>query len=165
MLALGRQKYGIPRFAETSPDVLQQIVFDQHAYGILELQVVPDNKWIARNSTLEGRTPLHPLPRFEEVIQANGNVGWSRARRSSTEQNGLGRRFQKVVLDLINSILVIAAASTNRVRLRTRAADRGTVEIAEVRVYDRHIICAREVETIPSLVLRRSVQPASIEDD
>ena len=51
------QEYGKTRLAETSPGVLHQVGFYQHANSILQFEVVLDNERIARVSTLERRFP------------------------------------------------------------------------------------------------------------
>src|SRR5208282_1788966 len=137
----------------------------QHTYGILEFEVMPDNERLARIPTLERRVPLHPLPRLEEVIAMDGDVGWSRGRRTAAEQDGLARGFQKVVLDLIRTILIIPGTSTHRVRFHTRAGDGRTVKVAKVGVHDGHVIRAGESDAILGLILRRPVHPAPIQHD
>src|SRR5580704_7135456 len=119
VLVLGSQKYGMARLAETSPDVLHQIVLGQHTHGILEFHVVLDNKRIAFAPTLKRRVPRHPLPGLEEVIEMDGDVGRSRRRCCTAEHNGFARGFQEVVFDFIRTILVVPRTAAHRVRVRT----------------------------------------------
>src|SRR5277367_4751764 len=89
VLVLGIEEYRKAALAKTSPDILHQVVFYQHADRILELQVMPYNEGIASISTLKWRVPRHPLPRLEEVIEADGDVGWSGSRGASAKHDGL----------------------------------------------------------------------------
>src|ERR1700692_5003153 len=130
MLVFRSQENGSASLAKTSPDVLNQVVFHQHPKRILEFQSVPNDEGKARRPTLKRQVPLHPLPRLEKVVEANCNVGRSCGRRRSAKKDGLARGFQKVILNLVRTILIITCTSPHRVRFEARS-QRRTVKIAE----------------------------------
>ena len=79
--------------------------------------------------------------------------------RSAAEHDGLARGFQEVVLDLEGTILGLAGASGNRMRIGASPGLRDAMEIAEVGIDDCHVGHAVQVHSVVSFILRRSMQP------
>ena len=132
VLVLGRQEYAKARLRETSPDVLHQVAFYQHACRILKLEMILDDEGIARDPTHKIRVTRCPLQRLKEVITADHNIGRSGGRSSASEQDALARGFQEIVLNLVRAGQKISGAAEDCVGISTGASPRSAVEVVEI---------------------------------
>src|SRR4029077_15414244 len=103
VLVLGGEKNRKSMLAESSPSIFQHIPLKQNPLGVLQFEVVFDHERVAFGTTDEAGGAGHPLPRFEEMVAPNLDVGGSGSGRAAAEENALARGLEEVIDDLVGA--------------------------------------------------------------
>src|SRR5580698_7817529 len=139
MLVLRREQNAIAALTEAAPNVFHEIGIDQDAHRVLQFQMILNNEGMAVRSADEWRVARLPLPGLPEMIAQDFDIGRGRRGATAAKHDALAGRFQKIVLNQEGTILRVAYAPANGLRIGASAGDRYAMEIAEIRVDDRRV--------------------------
>src|SRR5208283_3260418 len=117
VLIFGSEQNPKAGLGEASPNVVHQVGIDQHAHRILEFHVVLDDERLPTGSADEWRVSLHPLPGLPEVVGNDLDVGGCHGSRSTAEHDSLAGGLQTIAMDFVGTVLSIADAGTDGVRV------------------------------------------------
>src|ERR1700683_3199415 len=95
-LIFGRKQHGVSMLREPAPVVFQKIRIEQYALRVLEFEMILYHKGRDRKPGLT----RHPEHRFEQVVEADFNVGWGLGGLASAEEDVFTGCFEEVVVNL-----------------------------------------------------------------
>src|SRR5580698_4851468 len=160
MLVLRREQNAIAALTEAAPNVFHEIGIDQDAHRVLQFQMILNNEGMAVRSADKWSVPGLP-----EMIAQNFDIGRGRGGAASAEHDALAGGFQKVVLNQEGTVLSIAYAPADGLRIGASAGNRYAVEIAEIRIDDSRVGHAIQAHPVVSFILEPAMQPGAIDHD
>src|ERR1700722_354882 len=132
ILILRREQNGESRLREPTPDIFENIVFEQNSLRILELEQILHNKRFPRRSPHEPLASQFPDQRLEKMIAPNLDIRRRTRRLPPAKHDVFAGGFEKVIDDLVRAHRAAAQTTRNSLGVKARSSHRYAMKIAEV---------------------------------